>query len=83
MAGGPEQREKRERAQMPGLGRWGGWGQKGWTCGRDKQGDPSGTERSSWPQGPKNRPAGVRASIVATKRGNARGAKGRRKVEAE
>jgi len=41
-----------------------------------------GTERSSWPQGPKSRPAGVRAPIVAKKRGNARGAKGRRKVEA-
>lgn len=28
-------------------------------------------------------PGGVRASIVAVKRGNARGAKGRRKVETE
>jgi hypothetical protein len=72
---------KRERAQMPGWRRWGGWGQKGWKCGRDKQGDPLGTERSSWPQGPKSRRAGVRASVVAKKRGNARGAKGRRKVE--
>ena len=42
-----------------------------------------GTERCSRPQGPKSRPAGVRASIVAMKRGNARGAKGRRKVETE
>jgi hypothetical protein len=67
---------------MPWPGRRGGWGQKGWTCGRDKQGDPPGPERCSWPRGPKSRPAGVRASVGATKRGNARGAKGRRKVEA-
>src|SRR5438552_2899697 len=72
---------KRERAQMPWLGRWSGWGQKGWTWGRSKQGDPAGPERCSWPQGPKSRPMGVRASIVAVKRSNARGAKGRRKVE--
>jgi len=30
---------------------------------------------------PKSRPAGVRASIVAMKRGNARGAKGRREMD--
>jgi hypothetical protein len=45
------------------------------------EGDLQGTERSSCPGGPKSRPAGVRASVVARKRGNARGAKGRRKVE--
>src|SRR6266516_6074751 len=78
----PRAEQKRERAQMPWLGRRGGWGQKGWKCGRDKQGDPSGPERGSWPLGPKSCPTGVRASVVATKRGNARGAKGRRKVEA-
>src|SRR5207249_6616542 len=78
----PGAENKRERAQMPWLGRRGGWGQKGWKCGRDKQGDPSGLERRSWPQGPKNRLTGVRASIVAPKRVNARGAKGCRKVEA-
>lgn len=39
------------------------------------------TDRSSRPQSPKTPPAGVRAFIVAKKRGNARGAKGRRKVE--
>ena len=33
---------KRERKPMPGLGRRGGWGQKGWKCGREKQGDPAG-----------------------------------------
>src|SRR6266446_9407552 len=79
----PRAEKKRERAQMPWLGRRGGWGQKGWKCGRDKQGDPSGLERRSWPQGPKNRLAGVRASVVAKKRSNVRGAKGRRKVEAQ
>jgi len=78
----PRAELKREREQMPWLGRWGGWGQKGWKRGRDKQGDPPGTERCSWPRGPKSRPGGVRASIVARKRGNARGAKGRRKMEA-
>jgi hypothetical protein len=31
----------------------------------------------------KSRPAGVRAFIVATKRGNARGAKGRRKMDSQ
>ena len=78
----PRAERNSEQEQMPWLGRWGGWGQKGWKCGRDKQGDPSRPERSSWPQGPKSRPVGVRAFIVAEKRGNARGAKGRREVEA-
>src|SRR5436190_20175837 len=78
----PRAETKRERMQMTWLGRRGGWGQKGWKRGRDKQGDPPGTERCSWSAGPKSRPAGVRASVVAKKRGNARGAKGRRKVEA-
>jgi len=84
----PRAENKRERAQMPWLGWRGGWGQKGWTCGRDKQGDPPWVRRCSaskdakFQQKPKSRPAGVRASVVATKRGNARGAKGRRKVEA-
>src|SRR6266550_1045686 len=79
----PRAETERERAQMPWQRRRGGWGQKGWKCGRDKQGDPPGPERRSWPQGPKNRWAGVRASVVARKRGNARGAKGGRKVEAQ
>src|SRR5438552_3200079 len=78
----PGAEDKRERAQMPWLGRRGGWGQKGWKCGRDKQGDPSGPERCSRAERPKSRLPGVRASVVARKRGNARGAKGRRKVEA-
>src|SRR5258707_12610720 len=78
----PRAEQKRERAQMPWLGRRGGWGQKGWKCGRDKQGDPPGLERCSRPQGPKSHLVEVRASIVAKKRGNARGAKGCREVEA-
>jgi|GEM_PF-3687070 len=78
----PRAERKRERAQMPWLGWRGGWGQKGGKGGRDKQGDPPGPERCSWPKCPKSRPAGVRASIVARNRGNARGAKGRREVEA-
>src|SRR5215472_12479644 len=77
----PRTENEGELPGMTWLGRRGGWGRKGWKCGRDKQGDPLGTERRSWPQGPKNRPAGVRASIVARKRSNVRGAKGGRKVE--
>src|SRR5512136_991901 len=67
----PRAEKKGERAQMPWLERRGGWGQKGWKGGRNKQGYPSETERCSWPEGPKSRPTGVRASIVATKRSNA------------
>jgi hypothetical protein len=46
----------------------GGWRQNGRKCKRGKQGDLSGATRRSWPQGPKNCPAGVRASVVARKR---------------
>src|ERR1035441_3579848 len=46
----------------------GGWRQNGRKCKRSKQGDLSGVTRRSWPQGPKNRPTGVRASVVARKR---------------
>ena len=48
------------------------------------QGSRAGEERRSWPQvGPEEPcPEGDRASVVAKKRGNARGAKGGRKVEA-
>src|SRR5437879_4216401 len=71
----PRTETKSEPEQMTWPGRRSGWGQKGWKCGREKQGDPSGTERCSWLEGPKSRRKGVRASIVAGKRGNARGAK--------
>jgi hypothetical protein len=46
----------------------GGWRRNGRKRKRDKQGDLPGPERCSWPQGPKSRPAGVRASVVAMKR---------------
>jgi hypothetical protein len=48
------------------------------------QGSPAGKEQRSWPQvGPEELcPEGDRAFIEARKRGNARGAKGGRKVEA-
>jgi len=46
----------------------GGWRQNGRKCKRGKQGDLSGATRRSWPAGPKNRPTGVRASVVAKKR---------------
>ena len=46
----------------------GGWRQNGRKCKRGKQGDLSGATRRSWPPGPKNRPPGVRAFVVATKR---------------
>ena len=48
------------------------------------QGSQAWKERGSWPQvGPKEPcPEGDRTFIVAKKRGNARGAKGGRKVEA-
>jgi hypothetical protein len=47
------------------------------------QGSRSGKERRSWLQveHEEPRPEGDRASVVAQKRGNARGAKGGRKVE--
>jgi hypothetical protein len=46
----------------------GGWRQNGRKRKRGKQGDLLGATRRSWPQGPKNRPTGVRASVVAKKR---------------
>jgi hypothetical protein len=47
------------------------------------QGSRTGKERRSWPdrRPEEPRPEGDRASVVAKKRGNARGAKGGRKVE--
>src|ERR1039458_9033311 len=46
----------------------GGWRQNGRKCKRVKKGDLSGATWRSWPQGPKNRSTGVRASVVAKKR---------------
>jgi hypothetical protein len=46
----------------------GGWRQNGRKRERDKQGDLPGPKGVHGRRGPKNRPAGVRASIVAKKR---------------
>jgi len=46
----------------------GGWRQNGRKRKRSKQGDLLGSTRCSWPEGPKSRPTGVRASVVARKR---------------
>jgi hypothetical protein len=57
-------------AGQPGGPRsWHRWLETEWSAvPRPKSGRPAGAKRCSWPQGPKNRPAGVRASVVATKR---------------
>jgi hypothetical protein len=57
--------ENGERTQLTGWRRLGGWGQNGWKCGRDKQGDPSGDRPVFMAKSPKSRPTGVRASVVA------------------
>ena len=58
-----------------GSGAEGGWGRNAPKAGYVKWGDPRGSAGAS-------RPAEVGAPIRAVMRGNARGAKGRRKVEA-
>src|ERR1035441_3763690 len=57
-------------AGQPGGPRtWHRWLETEWSAvPRPKSGRPAGDKRCSWPQGPKNRPAGVRASVVAKKR---------------
>ena len=55
----------------------GGWRRNGWKARHMKQRDLSGSD------GPRSRRAGVRGSIVAMKPGNAGGAKGPRKMDAE
>src|SRR3990172_12546169 len=60
----------------------GGWRRKGRKVVYVKQGDLSGVRTEFKPERRRADRAGVRAPIVALKRGNARGAKGRRKVEA-
>jgi hypothetical protein len=59
-----------------GSGVEGDWGWNALKAGHVKWGDPRGSAGAS-------RPAEVGAPIRALKRGNARGAKGRRKVETE
>ena len=74
VAGGAGQRDnERVRKETVNEGKAatspsGGWRQNGRKCKRSKQGDLSGATRRSWPQSPKNRPTGVRASVVAKKR---------------
>ena len=60
----------------------GGDGMVGRSRGWMSRGRPVGDRTAFMPvEGRRTGPAGVRASVVAKKRGNARGAKGRRKVE--
>jgi hypothetical protein len=57
-------------AGQPGGPRsWHRWLETEWSAVPvPKSGRPAGAKRSSWQQCPKNRPAGVRASVVAKKR---------------
>jgi hypothetical protein len=57
-------------AGQPGGPRsWHRWLETEWSAvPRPKSGRPAGDQRRSWQQCPKNRPAGVRASVVAKKR---------------
>jgi hypothetical protein len=60
----------------------GGWRRNGRKVAWMSRGRPVGDRTAFMPaEGRRTGPAGVRASVVAVKRGNARGAKGRRKVE--
>ena len=63
-------------------GQWGGWRRNGWTVVHVKQGDLVGA-KAVFMLGVSRRAGrtGVRAFVGARKRGNARGAKGRREVE--
>ena len=45
-----------------------GWRRNGWKSSCDNQGDPPGSSGVRGGRRPKNRPAGVRASVVAEKR---------------
>jgi hypothetical protein len=53
-----------------------------WKVMHVKKGDLAVSWKAFMANSPKNLPPGVRAPIVVSKRGNARGAKGRRKVVA-
>ena len=75
-------RDKGEREKNAVIGVAGGWERKVPKRRHDKQGDPCGTKGCDRGERPGHRRTGVRAFVVARKRGNARGAKGRRKVEA-
>jgi hypothetical protein len=61
----------------------GGWRRNDGKVGYMNQGDLSGIRRCScWLSSRRAARPGVRAPIIVMKRGNARGAKGRRKVDA-
>jgi hypothetical protein len=88
LAGSPVQ-----KANLNGT-KWRGWGGgvvEARRVGSEREisgetrraGGRSDARDGKFQQRPKNRPAGVRASVGARKRGNARGAKGRGKVGAE
>ena len=62
--------------------RSGGWRRNGRKAKPMTQRDLRGSGRPTRTHAPPCRPAGVRASIVASKPGNAGGAKGRRKMDA-
>jgi len=83
MTGGPEQTQSVNEQKCRG---WGGGVVGNRRVGRvdeTSRETPRGQTGVHGRPGPKNRPRGVRASVVARKRGNARGAKGRRKVDVE
>ena len=61
----------------------GGWRQNGRKRERSKQGDLPGTERRSWPQWPEEPPGRSQSVHSSDEARNERGAKGRRKVEAQ
>ena len=76
-------RKKHERSQNAGPGLYGVVEDRGVGSVREVNRETRRDRTVFMAKGPKSRPAGVRASITATKWGNAHGAKGRRKVEVE
>lgn len=61
----------------------GGWRRNGGKIQRHEAGRPEGARTAFHAECMKSRPSGVRAFVGAKKWGNAHGAKGRRKVEAD
>jgi hypothetical protein len=56
------------RTEMAGGSRLGGWGQNGWKCGREKQGDPLGNRtvfKASRPEEPPDGSQSVHSSWEA------------------
>src|SRR5690606_22671726 len=84
--------KSREQRQISSGTTGGGWRRNGRKVKQSKQGDPPRVSRgrdsgAASPIGPRTHPplaaAGVRVSIRALKRGNARRAKGHRKIDRE